>query len=242
MVLSFYQKYEKEYQSMTEKEMMKQMQDLLGIRKKPSEKEAAAIALADSVDELAEMFCDSAIVLSRISSLLQEKKNPWNTKNFEDMDDWDEDDMACMDATVLFAVPGKPVQLMTEEDALSKFPGFDDEQTFYCVEIGDHLFLHYMEHTWESEEDMVSVREIFLNDDHDVAYSNSILEKYVQNIAEIEKGLVELRLKADVADKAEKKKLNAQIKSAEDSVEAMRIARKSMAKFVSSYEIGLSQQ
>ena len=89
---------------------------------------------------------------------------------------------------------------------------------------------------------MVSVREIFLNDDHDVAYSNSILEKYVQNIAEIEKGLVELRLKADVADKAEKKKLKAQIKSAEDSVEAMKIARKSMAKFVSSYEIGLTQQ
>ena len=61
---------------MTEKEMMNQMQNLLGIRKKPFEKEAAAIALADSVDELAEMFCDSAIVLSRISSLLQEKKNP----------------------------------------------------------------------------------------------------------------------------------------------------------------------
>ena len=61
---------------MTKKEMMNQMQNLLGIRKKPSEKEAASIALADSVDELAEMFCDSAIVLSRISSLLQEKKNP----------------------------------------------------------------------------------------------------------------------------------------------------------------------
>ena len=76
---------------MTEKEMMNQMQNLLGIRKKPSEKEATAIALADSVDELAEMFCDSAIVLSRISSLLQEKKNPWNTKDFKDADDWDED-------------------------------------------------------------------------------------------------------------------------------------------------------
>lgn len=73
---------------MTEKEMMKQMQDLLGIRKKPSEREAAAIELADSVDELAEMFCDSAIVLSRISNLLQGKKNPWDTKNFEDEDDW----------------------------------------------------------------------------------------------------------------------------------------------------------
>ena len=147
---------------MSEKEMM---QNLLGIRKKPSEKEAAAIELADSVDELAEMFCDSAIVLSRIASLLQGKKNPWDTKNFEDMD---EDDMACMDATVLFAVPGKPVQLMTEEDALSKFPGFDDEQTFYCVEIGDHLFLHYMEHAWESEDDITITAPVYIarvNDD-----------------------------------------------------------------------------
>ena len=162
MVLSFYPKHEKEYESMSEKEMM---QNLLGIRKKPSEKEAAAIELADSVDELAEMFCDSAIVLSRIASLLQGKKNPWDTKNFEDMD---EDDMACMDATVLFAVPGKPVQLMTEEDALSKFPGFDDEQTFYCVEIGDHLFLHYMEHTWQSEEDITITAPVYIarvNDD-----------------------------------------------------------------------------
>ena len=147
---------------MSEKEMM---QNLLGIRKKPSEKEAAAIELADSVDELAEMFCDSAIVLSRIASLLQGKKNPWDTKNFEDMD---EDDMACMDATVLFAVPGKPVQLMTEEDALSKFPGFDDEQTFYCVEIGNHLFLHYMEHSWESEDDITITAPVYIarvNDD-----------------------------------------------------------------------------
>ena len=153
---------------MSEKEMMQQMQNLLGIRKKPSEKEAAEIELADSVDELAEMFCDSAIVLSRIASLLQGKNNPWDTKNFEDMDDWDEEDMACMDATVLFAVPGKPVQLMTEEDALSKFPGFDDEQTFYCVEIGDHLFLHYTEHTWESEDDITITAPVYIarvNDD-----------------------------------------------------------------------------
>lgn len=160
MVLSFYPKHEKEYESMSEKEMM---QNLLGIRKKPSEKEAAAIELADSVDELAEMFCDSAIVLSRISSLLQGKKNPWDTHEPED-----EDDMTCMDATVLFAIPGKPVQLMPEEDALSKFPGFDDEQMFYCVEIGDHLFLHYMEHTWESEDDITITAPVYIarvNDD-----------------------------------------------------------------------------
>ncbi|MDO4633911.1 MAG: hypothetical protein Q4B01_08660 [Eubacteriales bacterium] len=88
---------------------------------------------------------------------------------------------------------------------------------------------------------MVAVREIFLNDEHDVAYSNSILEKYVQNITEIEKGLIELRLKADIAGKEEKKKLKDQIKNAEESVEAMKMARKSLAKFVSSYEVGLSK-
>lgn len=42
---------------------------------------------------------------------------------------------------------------------------------------------------------MVSVREIFLNDEHDIEYSNTVYEQYVQNIADIEKGLVELRLK-----------------------------------------------
>lgn len=88
---------------------------------------------------------------------------------------------------------------------------------------------------------MVSVREIFLNDEHDIEYSNSILEKYVQNIAEIEKGLVELRLQADVANGKEKKALQSEIKKAEESVEAMKIARKSMAKFISSFETGMAQ-
>ena len=70
---------------------------------------------------------------------------------------------------------------------------------------------------------LVSVREIFLNDEHDLAYSNTIFEQYVNNIAEIEKGLVELRLKADIASKAEKKQLKLEIKNAEDSVNAMKI-------------------
>lgn len=88
---------------------------------------------------------------------------------------------------------------------------------------------------------LVSVREIFLNDEHDFDYSNTVYEKYVQNIAEIEKGLVELRLQADVADSNEKKKLKAKIKEAEDSVEAMKIARKNMAKFMSAFKTGMGQ-
>lgn len=87
---------------------------------------------------------------------------------------------------------------------------------------------------------MVSVREIFLNDEHDIEYSNTVFEQYVKNIADIEKGLIELKLKADVADKEEKKRLTKQIKNAEESVHAMKIAMKSMKKFNSSFEFGES--
>ena len=86
---------------------------------------------------------------------------------------------------------------------------------------------------------LVSIREIFLNDEHDVEYSNSIYEKYVQNITDIEKGLVELRLKADVASGREKKELKDKIKKTEESVEAMKIARKSLLKSKTSFEEGL---
>lgn len=89
---------------------------------------------------------------------------------------------------------------------------------------------------------MVSVREIFLNDEHDVDYSSSVYEQYVRNIADIEKGLVELRLKADVADKDEKKKLKEEIKNTEEAVHAMKIAMKSMNKFNSSFELGMAEK
>ena len=65
-------------------------------------------------------------------------------------------------------------------------------------------------------------------------------EQYVKRIESIEKSVVELRLKADVAEAVEKKKLNEQIKEAEDSVRAMHIAHKSMNRFISSFEVGLS--
>ena len=86
---------------------------------------------------------------------------------------------------------------------------------------------------------LVSVREIFLNDEHDIVYSDSVYEQYVQNIMDVEKGLVELRLQADVANGKEKAELKRRIKNAEESVEAMKIARKSLLKFKSSFEEGL---
>lgn len=86
---------------------------------------------------------------------------------------------------------------------------------------------------------LTSVREIFLNDEHDIEFSNSVYEQYLQNITEIEKGLVELRLKKDVAKGKEKKAIAETIKKAEESVEAMKVARKSMLKYNSSFAEGL---
>lgn len=86
---------------------------------------------------------------------------------------------------------------------------------------------------------LTSVREIFLNDEHDLEFSNSVYEQYLQNITEIEKGLIELRLKKDVAKGKEKKEIAETIKKAEESVEAMKVARKSMLKYNSSFAEGL---
>ena len=86
---------------------------------------------------------------------------------------------------------------------------------------------------------LTSVREIFLNDEHDIEFSNSVYEQYLQNITEIEKELVELRLKKDVANGKEKKAISETIKKAEESVEAMKVARKSMLRYNSSFAEGL---
>lgn len=86
---------------------------------------------------------------------------------------------------------------------------------------------------------MVSVREIFLNDEHDLEYSNYVYEQYVKNIAEIEKKTVDLKLQENVASKEDKKKLKIEIKNMEESAHAMKIAMKSMNKFKSAFEVGM---
>ena len=89
---------------------------------------------------------------------------------------------------------------------------------------------------------MVSVREIFLNDEHDVVFSNTIYEQYVRNIADIEKELVELKLKENTASKEEKKQLQQEIKNTEESVKAMKIAMKSMNRYISAFEVGAQEK
>lgn len=59
-----------------------------------------------------------------------------------------------------------------------------------------------------------------------------------ENIVEIEKGIIELNLQADDASASKKKNLEIQIKNAEDSAKALKIARLNLKKFASAFEIG----
>lgn len=94
---------------------------------------------------------------------------------------------------------------------------------------------------------LVSVREIFLNDEHDLECSKSIYNKYIQNKDEIQNDLVELRSKVfsdflvGNASAEEKKQLKAKIKKAEETAEVIKIAQKIMEKFISSFETGVAQ-
>lgn len=94
---------------------------------------------------------------------------------------------------------------------------------------------------YQSAKLMVSVREIFLNEEKDIEYSDTVYEQYVNNVISIEKELVEMRIKADTASQEEKKKMKKEIKNTEESVEAMKIAMKSMNKFISAYKVGMGQ-
>ncbi len=89
---------------------------------------------------------------------------------------------------------------------------------------------------------LVAIREIFLNDEHDIDYSNSVYEMYTENIKEIEKGIVDLKHNLDDSKGEERKETKAKIKKAEESVKAMKVAKKSLSKFISSFETGMKSE
>ncbi|SFC44032.1 hypothetical protein SAMN04488102_1074 [Alkalibacterium subtropicum] len=89
---------------------------------------------------------------------------------------------------------------------------------------------------------LVSIREVFLNDEHDIEYSNTVYEQYIEKITEKEKNLVELRMRLDDADDEEKKNLKERIKNNEETLTTMNIARDNLRKFISSFEVGLNEE
>ncbi len=89
---------------------------------------------------------------------------------------------------------------------------------------------------------MVSLKEIFLNDEKDVDYSNTVYEQYVNSIKEIEHELIEMRYSTDNLPDTEIEERKKQIKNGEGSVKVMQIAMKEMKKFNSSFEEGLANK
>ena len=87
---------------------------------------------------------------------------------------------------------------------------------------------------------IVSMKEIFLNDEKDIEYSNDILKEYSNKLIELEKSLDELKVKEKICTEDEKNELKNKIADIEETIEVMELAMKSMNKFNSSFEIGLN--
>ncbi|GEN50525.1 hypothetical protein [Alkalibacterium pelagium] len=83
---------------------------------------------------------------------------------------------------------------------------------------------------------LVSVREIFLTDEHDTEYSNTVYQQYLQQLLELKKSIVELRLKADNLTGDEKQELQKRLKNAEDTAKAMSIAKDNLKKYITTFE------
>lgn len=82
---------------------------------------------------------------------------------------------------------------------------------------------------------LTSIKEIFLNDEKDIEFSNKIYEQYVDNIIKLENDLLELKLKKSVAGKKVKNNISEKIKKTDETVEVMKIANKIISKFNSSF-------
>lgn len=86
---------------------------------------------------------------------------------------------------------------------------------------------------------LTAVEEIFLNDEHDLKLSQSVIQRYQELVIEERAEIQRLKFAAEDAAKDEKKKLLDRQKAAEKSAKAMEIAVSSLKKFSSSFEVGL---
>lgn len=89
---------------------------------------------------------------------------------------------------------------------------------------------------------IVSMKEIFLNDEKDIEYSNIILKEYISNLSELEKKIVDLKLKENTANEEEKSKLKKEIEELEEIADTMGLAMKSMNRFKSAFELGINDE
>lgn len=86
---------------------------------------------------------------------------------------------------------------------------------------------------------LTAVEEIFLNDEHDLGLSQTVIQRYQDMVVEERAEIQRLKFAAEDAEKDEKKKLVDRQKAAEKSARAMEIAVSNLKRFSSSLEVGL---
>lgn len=86
---------------------------------------------------------------------------------------------------------------------------------------------------------LTAVEEIFLNDEHDLSLSQTVIQRYQDIVIREREEIQRLKFAAEDAPKGEKKTLVDRQKAAEKSARAMEVAVSSLKKFSSSFRVGL---
>ena len=83
---------------------------------------------------------------------------------------------------------------------------------------------------------LTSFKEIFLNDERDLGFCEEVLENYTQNIFDLEKYLIKLKLDMDTLKGKDKKENQVLIKNAKDMLKLMKASRSTMIKIIDEFK------
>lgn len=89
---------------------------------------------------------------------------------------------------------------------------------------------------------LTAVEEIYLNDEHDVRLSESVLERYEELVVSAAGEAKRLQIEADKTSGPEKRKLKRERKESERTAEAMERAMRELRKFSSSFSEGMKAE
>lgn len=89
---------------------------------------------------------------------------------------------------------------------------------------------------------LTAVQEIFLNDEHEVEYSQSVLARYVDLVSEEQSSIKRREFETKTLTGKEKKEAERQIKETKRAIDAMERAWGYLNKFTSSFEVGTDNE
>lgn len=89
---------------------------------------------------------------------------------------------------------------------------------------------------------LVAMKEIFLNEEQDIEFSNVVCEEYVNNLTELEKKITELKAREQSLSNEEKNEIKKEIANLEEIADTMGLTIKSMTRFKNAFEVGMKEE